>query len=494
MKKHQTSNFKKIKIRLSNLIVSFLTLNPVVLHAQDKAASNYSVNQILDMVNESSKSLQSIEASIKSLDADFKTKDLDLSPLLNAEVNAYKDFRESPSGTPPRENTSGLLGLSLIKPFSTGTTFSISADHNLLSKDNLYPEQNTAEWQVKLTQSLWRNSFGSATRLRRDSDKYDYLNKSQLLNYEKQQLLNEIESTYWDWILATKEVSIRIANVKRSESLEQWAKKRVGQFAAERTDLLQIQALLAQRKLDLITAQNNLETVKKKLQIYLPELNFTEVTANIKNLETTRTLQNSELAQKNSNTPLRLDALAAQSKLLHSIALAEQVADSTRPSLDLYASYGANGIEDKFNPSWKESINENHTQKKIGLVLSMNLDRDLVKSQRETSKLQATALQYKAESLLKESEISWQELDRNLKQLQEQVIIAQNLYKIQNEKLNLEKKRFEQGRTTTLQMTTFEVDASESELRLYQLYAKMRKAESSTRLYTTQYNENDIKR
>ena len=74
MKKHQTSNFKKIKICLSNLIVSFLTLNPVVLHAQDKAASNYSVNQILDMVNESSKSLQSIEASIKSLDADFKTK------------------------------------------------------------------------------------------------------------------------------------------------------------------------------------------------------------------------------------------------------------------------------------------------------------------------------------------------------------------------------------------------------------------------------------
>lgn len=463
---------KNLRIYLVVILVA-----PSLVFAQTPSPVS-NLDSIIAQATAKSDSLKSLESSIESLEHEIKARDLELSTRLNAELSYFKDKREVP-GSLPREGTSSLFGLSLVKPFATGTELLVAADHTQLGKDDNFAERNTAQWQVQLSQSLWQNSFGRNTRLRHKAEQHELLSRKASLEFERQNFLISVENAYWDLVLAEKELAIRKDNVKRSQTLESWASRRVRQFAAERTDLLQVQALLAQRKLDLTIVENDLTSKQKNLEQLVPGVEYKSTDLSSGQMSVLTSARKEQFKEKK----IRLDTFAIEQKALQNSFEALQDEDSLRPDLSVFASYTSNGIADKFDPSWDRAIEENHAEQKVGLTFSMLLDGNTKASQRKASAKAAEAAKYRSMAAQRQSENSWDELQRNLINIEEQIKIAKNLFDVQSQKLRAEQRRFQQGRTTTLQMTTFEIDAAESELRLYRLLSQQQKLISQLRLF-----------
>ncbi len=444
------------------------------------SAKTINLQHVLDEALQKSESLESINKAIKALESEIRSRDVALSPILNADVFAYKDNRQEAFGMPFRDSISSGLDVSLTKPFSTGTTLSLSAGHDLLERDQLNPRQDAAEWEIKLSQSLWRNGFGRTTDYRRTAEQYELLSRRNSLEFEKNQILVNIESAYWDLILAEKELKLRETNIERSKSLVNWTERRRKQFAAESSDLLQVQSLLAQRRLSLLVVQNNLSGAQSSLRQYIPNLSFAQTQVDVADLNK----NTSPVMPQRNESPLRLDAIAAIYRAQQAENESNQIYDTNRPLLDIYGSYGTTGVADRFNPAWEQAGRSDYKQEKIGIMFSMNLDGGLRKDQRSAAQFNYESLKVRADGLERASKISWIELLKNITQLKEQIKVSEELTKIQNNKVNAERRRFQQGRTTTLQMTTFEVEATESELTYYRLLVALKKAESLLRLYS----------
>ncbi len=460
------------------LIVSLVA--PSLVFAQTATSHVSNLENIVAQAANKSETLKSLEASLESLESEIKARDLELSSRLSAELSAYKDKREV-FGTIPREGTSGMFGLTLVKPFSSGTELLVTTDHTLLGKDDTYPERNTAEWQVQLSQSLWQNSFGHSTRLRYQAEEAELKSRKALLEFERQNFLIAVENAYWDLVLAEKELAIRKDNVKRSQTLEKWTSGRMRQFAAEKTDLLQVQALLAQRKLDLAIVENDLTNKQKNLEQLVPGLEYKSADFIAEKMGDLSPNYKDQF----KNKKLRLDAYAQAQRAQQNSYEALRDEDSLRPDLSVFASYTSNGIAEKFDPAWDRAIEENHSQQKVGLTLTMLLDNDTKSQQKKAAAKAAEAAKYRSQALNRESENSWEELSRNFENIGEQIKVAKSLFDIQSQKLKAEQQRFQQGRTTTLQMTTFEIDAAESELRLYRLLSQQQKLASQFRLFVS---------
>ena len=462
---------------LRKLTILFV-IAPSLAFAQNSSHVSILENIVVQATQQSD-TLKSLETSLESLENEIKARDLELSSRVDAELSTFKDKREV-VGQTPRTGTSNLFGLTLVKPFSTGTELSLATDHLQLGSDDTFAERNTAQWQVLVSQSLWQNSFGHNTRLRRNAEAYELSSRKALLEFQRQNFLISVESAFWDLVLAEKELAIRKDNVKRSETLESWTSRRVRQFAAEKTDLLQVQALLAQRQLDLVIVENDLTNKQKKLEQLVPGLDYKSIDFEASKLVP----MNSSVKEQTKTKKVRLDVYAVQQQAQQNSFEALQIEDSLRPDLSVFASYTSNGIAEKFDPSWDRAIGENHAEQKVGLTFSMLLDSDVKSQQRKAASLSSASAKYRSQALLRESDTAWAELSRNLEQSENQIKIAKNLFDLQMQKLKAEQQRFQQGRTTTLQMTTFEIDAAESELRLYRLISQQQKFVSQLRLFT----------
>ena len=454
--------------------------------AAAQAAEVMTVDNVLDLALKKSETLRGIEQSTQALEADIASRDLLLATTFTSELAMFNDNRQTVAGTnTSRRGNSGLLDLGLTKPFSTGTKLAVTASHQLLTSESFQSDRNVAEWEVRLSQSLWRDAFGRNTRLRRESEQEE-LKSGRLENLlSRQQFLIEVENAYWDLVLAQKEVAIREGNVERSTALEKWVRTRINRFAAEATDLLQVQALSGSRQLDLIDAKNRLENARARLRELIPDVTPETWQLDVASLEAPRDPRALMIGQgAPSAVPQRLDALASARRTEQAKKQAARVDDTLKPSLDAYVAYGANGIESSTGSAWDRAGRAEQNAGRVGLLLSVELDSGLKDEKRRAASLTAAAQESRTQALSRESTIAWTELQRNIGNLKTQAKEARDLAQVQLRKVTAERRRYEQGRTTALQLTTFEVDAAESELRLNRLLTNLRKAESGARTFT----------
>ncbi len=442
------------------------------------------VDQVIDLAKRDSEIIKASEKLLEAVQSEINARDLVLSPTLTSELSMYNDHRETLSTNVTNRNNSGLVDVSLTKPFSTGTRFSLNVRHDLLRSDSFVGARDIASWEVSISQALWRDSFGRNTRLRRQAEKSELKSRQYSTLLVRQRHLISVENAFWDLALAVKEIEVRNQTIERSSALEKWVRRRIGKFAAEQTDLLQVQGLLGQRQLDLTAAKNRVEAAMNSLRAFVPSAQPEMWKVDSKVLEQERNISMLLATSGGSGEPVRLDALSSKYRATQVKSEAEQISDSLKPQLDAFVSYAANGVDQSVSGSWDRAKSANYDAGKVGVLLSVELDQGLKNQRRKSAKLTAEAEAYRATALSRESMTGWSDLRRNIENLKQQAREARELSALQNRKVTAERRRYEQGRTTALQITTFEVDASESELRLYRTLADLRKAEASARAFS----------
>ena len=447
------------------------------------------LDKIIELALKDSDQFISINLSIDSLKTDFLSRDTSLSSRIEGELSREVDHRDTLALNPDRTLNVDWLGLSYIQPFKTGTQMSILVQNKFKELNAPFEKLNTAYWEFKLSQSLWKNAYGRSVALRLERDRYELNEKTLALEYEKQNLLINIESLYWDMILALKELDLKKESVRYSQIIESWAKKRFTQFAAESVDLIQMQSLVGQRKLDLLIAENRVRQLRSHFLQYFSSVNISNWQFELNEFELERDLYqlvvNTTEGEKQLKTqiPIRIDALSSiySSKRYKAEALLEK--DLNKPEFNFYVSYGGQGENIRTTDSWKRSFLDSNSVAKVGLEFSYYLDMNRQNDQEKAALRMAESNQVRARSMQKISSESWDQLQTDLNSLKEQVKIARMIYEQNKKRISLERRRFQQGKTSTFQMTTAEIEVSESERRFYNLIASLRKTESLARSY-----------
>ena len=425
---------------------------------------------------------QATESRLRAIDLDFASRDLALQPRLEVAAARTLDNRES-LGAGSRKDRYDTLNLSLIKPFSTGTELRIVPSFEDARYLTLTPNnRSTVDWEISITQNLWRDAFGRSTRLRWEREALD--KRRQLAGALKGQgqLLIEFETVYWDWALALREIELREKNVKRGEEILRWVRDRYNRAAAEATDLLQAQALLTNRQLQFESVRQRLTQITSRAERFLPH---SQIQPDVKDLTVNRDVKSLTVLWPghDSGRTSRLDYLEAKFEAQIARIAASETRESIRPELGLQVAYGKNAIDPSRAEATSRSLNESNEQHAIGMFFKTGLDFNQEYRKVDAAEATEQSAELRLQSLEAEDKIAWDQLLRDVKLLQNRIGTAEELVQLQNRKANAERERYRKGRTTAFQAITFEQDAAEAEIGLLTLYSQMRKTEAQARQF-----------
>lgn len=463
-------------------LISFLSFHMVAAAESGRAAT----------LNDAFKALQaapayrSTVANIRSIEEDFAGRDLVLAPRLEASAVRLNERRMflNPSGALRARTDTFSLGLT--KPFSTGTEVSVmpSLEH-ALTPTMANREPVTFDWQISLNQNLWQDAFGRATRLRRTRESQERRQQLAQALQARAQLLVEMETLYWDWAMAIREAKLRAKNVERGLELLKWIRGRFARSAAESSDVIQAEALLAKRRLDLMTIEQQDAALRARMERYVPGASWrpdpTELAAgrDLESLTTEWPLEDGPAGEAR----VRLETLAARHTEQALEAKASEVRDQVRPSLQLQLAYGKNAVSAQDSRSLRESFSEPHDRSTIGLVLTTGLDLADENRKVEAARSALESARLRREALDADAQVAWAQLKVNVRDLVARVDQAGKLATLQSKKAEAEHRRFRLGRSTAFQAITFEQDAADAEIALWSLYAQTRKMEAQARLF-----------
>lgn len=466
--------------RKSKLV--FLTLSCTLHSHLAFGAVAMSLEHLLEIAKKDSEIVRAADSTIESIRAEISGRDILLSPRLDAELASGHDNRDTTVSS--QRVPSRLLEVSLTKLFSTGTTLSLSAGHTDTRVNSV--DRSIGSWELKLSQSLWRDAFGRSTRLRHEAEKAELRSRTFSTLLQKQNYLLELEQLYWDLVLALKEEQTRLSNLEKSKRVESWTRDRVRRRVALESDLLQAQALVSTRQLELKEVRNRLAIIQNKFQQLIPDQNPENWSIDLKELEKARNVESLLAESTGEEKPVQLAALAASYLSQQVRSEAARVEDTYRPKLDAYVSYGQNGADENFSGSWNRALDPQYSATRVGLLFSLELDSSLRGDQRRAAELRAQARELEARAQMRASSFSWDDLVRQVNSLKAQVSEAARLSEIQERKVEAERSNYRLGRTTIFQLITFEIDAANAELGLVRKLAELRKAESSARIFTRQ--------
>lgn len=426
--------------------------------------------------------IKELDISSESLDAEIAAREIELASTVDFEASYLNLGKADFSGDAPK--ISQPWSLTWNKPFATGTRFSVLGQYENLSTNANTAHQNRWDWELSLTQSLWRNAFGRATQFRRRADLAELKSRQYELLRQRQQHIVDLEAAYWDLALGYKEQQILDANFKRSEEIERWVKRRARQSAAENTDVFQAASLVSQRRLDLILVQNNLKKSWSQLRSYLPSLEPGQWVPELSLMGAERSLDQLRVRQgQGSEAAQSLATLADHYRAELSQVQSEGVADQWRPRLELELGYGQNGIDPSSSVAFREAGRADHREGRLTLRFSTPLDFSLQRKKIQVAQLNSEAVSLAAQQSARASQLGWVDLQRDVENLKARFREAESLASLQRKTSEEERQRYRMGRTTAFQAITFEVAAANSELLVYRLLAELRKMESSARLF-----------
>lgn len=478
------------------IAVFFLSALPVyALNGALDGQQIIRVEEVLRYARNESEELKALQISTTALKAEINARDLVMATRLSSEFSQLWDQRDTVN--PVQRRFSRLFSMGLSKPFETGTQLDVRTSYEearIRRGTNVVAAATEirflTDWEVSISQSLWRDFFGRATRYRQDGDRAEFKARMYRLMFQQQEELLRIENLYWDWVFALREQEIRKLNFHRSQTIEKWTKERLARSAAEPTDLLNSQALVANRELQLQTVRDRLDRTALAFRLVFPNLKeVTNFKPDFVESNRARTPQELMIGPRVKVAPERLDSLASRYSATAAQNRSKQIREETKPDLNLVFSHGNNGIDADSGTSIREAYGTDQPFNRVALVFNANLDFGLMAEQKTAARLTAEAEELRSRQLARQSELQWTDLVREIQSLGAQVVLAEKHADLQRKKAEAEKLRYARGRTTAAQAITFEQEAAEAELRAAQLMVDLRKAEARSRLFTTQEAE-----
>lgn len=474
------------------LAVFFIYLIPQLIFAQKTSPNSAPKRKFAEVLAQFQQApeYQSTVATLRAIDFDFASRDLVLQPVLELSAHRLNDRRMtltntavSTATTSARKARVDTMSALLTKPFSTGTTLTVTPVLERALFPTLDPrERSTFDWQVGISQSLWRDGFGRSTRLRWARESAERKQQIADLLAKQAQLQVEFESLYWDWAMAVRERELRAKNVSRGRDLLKYIRGRFARSAAENSDVLQAQALLERRELELMAVEQNVVLAASRMEKYVPGIKWQPDPSELDKSRDFEKLVTPWQAD-DLNETLKLDLVAARNAAFVAERRADEAREQIRPDLNLQLAYGKNAIDPDSDTALRQGTDGRNEFSSIGVVFKTGLDLGQERRKVEAARASRDSAKLHREALESEGRVAWAQYKRNIADLQARIQRAGKLAEVQEKKVVAERQRYRLGRTNAFQAITFEQDAADAEITYWNLNAQLRKTEAQARLF-----------
>ncbi|NBX75245.1 MAG: TolC family protein [Proteobacteria bacterium] len=325
----------------------------------------------------------------------------------------------------------------------------------ILSLPNFYEAKPVLE----LSQSLWKNGFGSETRSNLQIAESGTKAQGFADSFKLKAALAEAEGTYWRLAISRQVVKVQKESLDRAERLRDWNRKRVRNGLGDRSDELQAEANLQVRTLEYQTALNEVRSAGLAFN-GLRGIQKETVEDEMPLIDKSTT----EKLKPKTKTGMRLDVRAAQELAKVAEANAQLGKERNSPTLDLFGTLATNGRTDQWNSAISDSLKTRYPTFTVGLKFQTSLDLgQVLEDQRAYSaEKKAAELTYRRKAF--EEERDYEDLKKKFEETKERLRLCFGIEEVQEKKLAREKERLKLGRSVTYQVIMFEQDFASAEL------------------------------
>jgi outer membrane protein TolC len=437
-------------------------------------------------VQKKNKNFQSLDVSNEIADERRVAGDIGLSPVLTMSGGYLSDEKQPQQLGTKTETTQYSLGVA--KEFATGTQAAVSGNVQQLQVTNAPPlfanfaDYSAGSLGVSVSQSLWKNGFGSGTRLRQQRESSASQLEKQNYTLQQRQILIQAENSYWDYLYQKDELLQRQESLERARRIESWLKRRFNDGINDRADYLNAQALSATRELQLTVTQDQAIAAEKVLRDMLELSSDERLPAFESDFKKPRGLTG--FVEGTGGRVVRLDAYIASLEAKTKSLGAQEVENNLKPDLVLQGAYNTNSnVQSSQAEAVAHISNTSIPTTSVGVKFVYVFETDAKSSQRSIARKEALASQLKSERKLMESDTSWAELQRRYIELLKQIETADRISKLQAARAREQSLKLNRGRAITTDVINSEEDAASTGLSVNKLRAEARKLEAQSRMF-----------
>ncbi len=324
------------------------------------------------------------------------------------------------------------------------------------------PTYYNASPVLEFTQNLWSNWAGRSTLASSEQMAASAQAAQWGSSFQVKVVLTQAELAYWNLGLARRVLAIHQASLERAKLIHQWNLKREQRHLGELSDSLQSEAQLQQSALSLLSAEKAL----KKTAHAFNALRSQDAWQVAETLTQWSAAHLAQLAPPLRGS-VREDLKAAEQQMLVSEAQARLGLERNKPSLDLSVLFALNGqgalaqyssIPMNFQEAMQYSLGWNRPTVNVALHFSMPLDLHSVQQALHGWSLEKTAAEKTLDRKRFEQEQDWLDLMNRYEEFHARIQLSLSLENIQEKKLQAERQKLQQGRSTTYQVLFFEQD------------------------------------
>lgn len=363
------------------------------------------------------------------------------------------------------QTLSHTLKAGVSQNFRTGTKASLSYNYYKTQINGANPAflPNSMFFDVapmiELSQSLWRNFLGAEF----EANEIAQNSTTEAQKFEEaftyKQLIMNAKNAYWRLYFTQQSLKVQKESLDRAEKLRDWNRNRVRSNLVDEAELLQAEANLQNRELEYQDTLTELMTAEREFN------SFREGEGKV-NLAQNENFESEYILKANlpSKGELREDVLATIAANRAALAQASLGNERNKPNLELYGSYAINGRDKQYADAREQAFGATRPMSVIGVRFVTPLDFGSLSDYRESYAKDKLASDMKMRRKTFEVEREWEILTERFDNFKERLKLTQKLEKVQEKKLLSEKRRYNQGRTTTFQVLQFEQDFANAQL------------------------------
>jgi outer membrane protein TolC len=368
------------------------------------------------------------------------------------------------------------FGLQAKLSYQMTHTNYVNSDLNAVSNLDFYD----AKPVIELTMPLLQNGFGRTSRAQRDLLRAQSQANGLSSGAQAISLTIQAETTYWNLSAAKQAVEVQRQALKSAEGVKDYVTKKARMNLGEDSDVVQASALVEARQLQLQQAENEARSAAQTFNA-LRYVNSSEIP------DAMDPILSSDVASLPLPSPTRpgsrLDVLAAEAQTRITSANSVVSEERNRPTFDVYGSYALNGRAPSVGAVANDTLYAGRPTGVAGVRFSMPLDIAAQSDARQGAKVRAMAAQTAYQVAAFNQDKDWSDLVRKIEENENNLKLATSVETIQDKKLNIEKKRLREGRTTTYQVLLFEQDLLDARLSKLRNAAQVLSLRSQIKVY-----------
>jgi Outer membrane protein len=442
-----------------------------------------SLNEYLDQVRSQSTAYKGASEQAEGSELQSREADLIFTPQLYAEANVGHDGKPGvPKMYDEIKTQSYILGVS--QQFDFGLQAKVSYNWGRTQFEGAGVQISPTDYwsaapKLELSMPLWGGGFGSTARANEDVSRAQAMAQKYQAQNQGSTILANAEAVYWKVAAWQDVIKAQEQALQAAQSIYDYVNKKRRMNLGEDADVVQARALVEARTLELQVARNESADAQRTYNRFLNK----EANAPVAALDKVDYKSLENLTVPTARPGDRADVQATEEQLKAARAASTLAYERNRPTLNAFGSYAMNGQDEALNEAMKEAGYTEQDTAYVGMRFQMPLNFGAAGDAKAGALKTQRAAEYNREYALYAQEQDWTNLTRNLSDARDNLKLLGRIEEAQKTKLEVERRRLKQGRTTTYQVLLFEQDYTSSALTKIKSAANILGLQSQIKLY-----------